>query len=108
MKKADVREKMELFLRYLREEQELRDQAASFSMFGQEKEVRESIRQESEVLKKMEKLRQEKMLPLLEELGSFVSKNMAQYGGGKPAAPAAKPAAPAAPKAGAAKAPAKR
>lgn len=95
MKKADVREKMETFLRYLREEQELRDQATSLSMIGQDKDVREAIRQESEILKKLERLRQEKMLPLLDELGSFVSKSMANAvtkgGGAKPAA--AKPAA---------------
>ena len=73
MKRAEVREKMVEFLGLLRQEQELRDQAAQLQFLGPERDVRDTIRDESELLKRVEWLRQEKMLPLLDELSGFVS-----------------------------------
>lgn len=97
MNKKDVKDRMELFLRYLREEQELRDQANALSYApAPEKDVRKTMRQESEILKKIEALRQEKMLPILEELSKFVATQKAAMAKGGPASKAATPAASAA------------
>lgn len=76
MKRADVRQKMIQFMALLREEQELRDQAAQLVFLGPERDMRDAVKAESDLLKKIEVIRQEKMMPLLEELSRFVSLKM--------------------------------
>lgn len=104
MKQSDVRERLEKFLYYLRQEQELRDQIAALQFYGSEKDVAGAMKQETEIMKEVEKLRQEKMLPLISEVAAFVSTKQAELlksAGIKPgstpqkkgAEPARKPAA---------------
>ncbi|MBI3184578.1 MAG: hypothetical protein HYZ28_20780 [Myxococcales bacterium] len=94
MDQAAVRQKMELFLQHLREEAEIRDELSSLDFNGvSEHEVQKALGRQSELLRQLDSVRQEKMLPVINEMAEFVSQRQIQLGLAKP------PAKPAPPKA---------
>lgn len=75
MTPQDVRQRMELYLGYLREEQEIRDQLTALNfMAPNEKELQKVMTKQSELMDAIETIRQEKMLPILTELAEFIAK----------------------------------
>lgn len=81
MKRDDIRQKMEKFLQYMREEQDIRDQLTALQ-FVAEDEVRlqETMSQQNHLLRSLDHLRQEKMLPLLDEVAAFVASKKQDLG----------------------------
>jgi hypothetical protein len=96
MTKDEVREKMAEILALLREERDLKDQLVALEMTGEREATEKALRRQAELLAAIERLRWERLLPILHEVSGFVASKQ-----GGAAATEAKPAsaAPAAPRA---------
>ena len=79
MTREEVRQKMESFLQFMREEQEIRDQLASLQFTAEsEQEIEKAMSEQSRLIEQLETLRQEKMLPLLNEVAEFVAQKKSE------------------------------
>lgn len=74
MKREEVQQKMDLFLGYMREEKDLRDMLASLEFVADnEAALQKIIAEQKNLLRRIEQLHQEKMLPLITEMAEFVA-----------------------------------
>lgn len=80
MTPEDVRERMQLFLSLMREEQELRDRLLTLDLTaGTEDQVREALAEQQSIFTAIETLRQEKMIPLLAAVAKFTADARADF-----------------------------
>ena len=86
MKREDIQQKMETFLSYMREEQELRDQLSSLEFLAEnEAELQKTVEEQRALLEAIDLIRQEKMIPIITEMTKFVaSEQQAQEAKAKP------------------------
>lgn len=79
MKREEVQQKMEIFLGYMREEKDLRDMLASLEFVADnEAALQKIIAEQKSILRRIEQLHQEKMLPLITEMAEFVALRQSQ------------------------------
>ena len=91
MTKDEVRQKMEQFFGYLMEEQELREELSSLKFNNvTEQELKEAISRQNRLLKQIDRVHKEKMLPLVNEVADFVAAKKDEFM--EKASPAAAPA----------------
>ncbi len=77
MTREEVQKKLEQFLSYLREEDELRNELSSLQFTADsEEEIEKTLQIQDEIMEELEKLHKEKMLPLLNELGEFIERRL--------------------------------
>lgn len=75
MKREEVQQKMDIFLGYMREEKDLRDMLASLEFVADsETALQKTIAEQKSLLRRIEQIHQEKMLPLIAEIAEFVAK----------------------------------
>ncbi len=78
MNAAQVKEKLALFLKLTRQEQELRDHLETLSYAdAEEHEVSGAMSRQAEVMRELRELREQQVLPLMEEVAAFVAERKA-------------------------------
>lgn len=74
MDRAEVKKKLDLFLRLSRQEQELRDHLETLSFAGSgTADVERAMSRQAEIMREIRTLRETKLLPLLEEVAAFTA-----------------------------------
>ncbi len=69
----EVADKIALFNEMMMEEKKLQEELLGLDMSGRKDRVRSKLERHDEILQEIDKLRTEKMLPILEELAKFVA-----------------------------------
>jgi len=76
MTRSDVEERLERFLALIDQQQGLREELLQLKMWGKratEDSVTDRLGRQAEMIEEIERLRNEEMLPILEELAAFIS-----------------------------------
>lgn len=76
MTRSDVEERLERFLALIDQQQGLREELLQLKMWGKratEDAVADRLGRQAEMIEEIERLRNEEMLPILEELAAFIS-----------------------------------
>lgn len=76
MTREEVQERLDAFMVLLDQEQILKEELLALRLYGRratEDEVGEQLARHDELIREIERLRSEDMLPLLEEVAAFVS-----------------------------------
>lgn len=74
MTKQEVIEKMEYFSELVEKEQKLQEELLSLQMYGSDPNViREKLQRHDEIIKEIEDIRFNRVIPLLKEIADFVA-----------------------------------
>ncbi|MBT9582927.1 hypothetical protein IV102_06230 [bacterium] len=76
MTRGEVEERLERFLALIDQQQGLREELLQLKMWGKratEDAVADRLGRQAEMIEEIERLRNEEMLPILEELAAFIS-----------------------------------
>lgn len=76
MTREEVQQRLDAFMGLLDQEQLLKEELLALRLYGRratEDEVAEQLARHDELIREIERLRAEEMLPLLEEVAAFVS-----------------------------------
>lgn len=76
MTREEVQQRLDAFMGLLDQEQVLKEELLALRLYGRratEDEVAEQLARHDELIREIERLRAEEMLPLLEEVAAFVS-----------------------------------
>ncbi|MFH1808808.1 MAG: hypothetical protein ABIJ09_08680 [Pseudomonadota bacterium] len=73
MKKEEVRELTRQFVAALEEEKEIRTKLLELKMLGSDDEVRRNLQRHDAMIDSIKKLREQKMLPIIDKLGAFIA-----------------------------------
>jgi hypothetical protein len=76
MTRSDVEDRLERFLSLIDQQQGLREELLQLKMWGKratEDAVADRLGRQAEMIQEIERLRNEEMLPILEELAAFIS-----------------------------------
>lgn len=76
MTRGDVEERLERFLALIDQQQGLREELLQLKMWGKratQEAVADRLGRQAEMIEEIERLRNEEMLPILEELAAFIS-----------------------------------
>lgn len=76
MTRTDVEDRLERFLALIDQQQGLREELLQLKMWGKratEEAVADRLGRQAEMIEEIERLRNEEMLPILEELAAFIS-----------------------------------
>lgn len=81
MTREEVQARLDAFLALLQREQEVKEELLALKMMGHkatEEALKEKLQRQNDLLAEVERLRHEEMLPILEELASFISEAQQQ------------------------------
>lgn len=73
MKKEEVRELTRQFVAALEEEKEIRTKLLELKMLGSKDEVKRNLQKHDAMIESIKKLREQKMLPIIDKLGAFIA-----------------------------------
>lgn len=71
--KEEVVERIKLFNDYMAQEKELQQELLEISMSGSRDASAKALKRHDEIIAQIEKIRMEKMIPILDELSAFVA-----------------------------------
>ncbi|MCK6552735.1 hypothetical protein L6R52_43330, partial [Myxococcota bacterium] len=82
MTKEEVRKKIAEVLELMREERELKDQLVELELFGEPDEVERAFKKQAELVEAIDRLRWERLLPIVQEVGAFIASKQGGDGPG--------------------------